>query len=84
MERPKQLKPVAGEEFWTNVINKLKEERKAMLYSNLNNTKAILLDDMTVGIKFLNGLNSFGKAVIEKTENMNELKNWYLWNVAKK
>lgn len=74
VERPKQLKPVAGEEFWTNVINKLKEERKAMLYSNLNNTKAILLDDMTVGIKFLNGLNSFGKAVIEKTENMNELK----------
>lgn len=74
VERSKQLKPVAGEGFWTNVINKLKEERKAMLYSNLNNTKAILLDDMTVGIKFLNGLNSFGKAVIEKTENMNELK----------
>ena len=63
-----------SENFWTNVINKLKEERKAMLFSNLNNTKAILLDDMTVGIQFANGLNSFGKAVIERPENMTELK----------
>lgn len=29
---------------------------------------------MTVGIQFLNGLNSFGRAVIERPENMNELK----------
>lgn len=63
-----------SEDFWKNVIEKLKEERKAMLYSNLNNTKAVMLDDMTVGIEFLNGLNSFGRAVIERTENMNELK----------
>ncbi len=61
-------------DFWANVIDKLKEERKAMLFSNLNNTKAVLLDDMTVGIQFANGLNSFGKAVIERPENMNELK----------
>ena len=61
-------------DFWKNVIDKLKEERKAMLYSNLSNTRAILLDDMTVGIEFLGGLTSFGKAVIERPENMNELK----------
>lgn len=60
--------------FWPNVINKLKEERKAMLFSNLNNTSAVMLDDMTVGIQFANGLNSFGRAVIERPENMNELK----------
>ena len=65
---------VNSAEFWPNVINRLKEERKAMLFSNLNNTKAVLLDDMTVGIQFLNGLNSFGRAVIERPENMNELK----------
>ena len=29
---------------------------------------------MTVGIEFVNGLNSFGRAVIEKSDNMNELK----------
>ena len=60
--------------FWPNVINRLKEERKAMLFSNLNNTNAVMLDDMTVGIQFTNGLNSFGRAVIERLENMNELK----------
>ena len=64
----------ANANFWPNVINKLKEERKAMLFSNLNNTSAVMLDDMTVGIQFANGLNSFGRAVIERPENMNELK----------
>ena len=67
-------KDIKGEDFWNNVIEKLKEERKAVLYSNLVNTKAELLDDMTVGIHFLSGLNSFGKAVIERPENINELK----------
>ena len=37
----------ANANFWPNVINKLKEERKAMLFSNLNNTSAVMLDDMT-------------------------------------
>lgn len=61
-------------DFWGNVINSLKEQRMPMLYSNLLNTKAILLDDMTVGIEFPNGLNSFGRGVIERPENMAELK----------
>ena len=66
--------PSNNVDFWPNVINKLKEERKAMLFSNLNNTTAVMIDDMTVGIQFTNGLNSFGKAVVERPENMNELK----------
>ena len=69
-----ETKSASGGNFWPNVINKLKEERKAMLFSNLNNTNAVMLDDMTVGIQFANGLNSFGRAVIERPENMNELK----------
>lgn len=60
--------------FWENVINTLKEERKPMLYSNLMNTRGVLIDDMTFGIQFPNGLNSFGKSIIEKPENMSELK----------
>jgi DNA polymerase-3 subunit gamma/tau len=48
-----------GEPFWSKVIDNLKEERMPMLYSNLMNTKAKILDDMTVGIEFPNGLNSF-------------------------
>ena len=45
-----------------------------MLYSNLVNAKGVLLDDMTLGIEFENGLNSFGRGVIERPENMAELK----------
>lgn len=60
--------------FWENVINTLKEERQPMLYSNLMNTRGVLIDDMTFGIQFPNGLNSFGKSIIEKPENMSELK----------
>lgn len=60
--------------FWGEVIDTLKEERKPMLYSNLLNTKGVLVDDMTFGIEFPNGLNSFGRSVIERPENMAELK----------
>lgn len=61
-------------DFWQNIINTLKEERMPMLYSNLVNAKGVLLDDMTLGIEFENGLNSFGRGVIERPENMAELK----------
>lgn len=45
-----------------------------MLYSNLVNTKGVVIDDMTFGIEFPNGLTSFGKSIIERPENMTELK----------
>ena len=61
-------------DFWGKVIDSLKAERQPMLYSNLLNTKGVILDDMTFGIQFPNGLNSFGKSIIEKPENMSELK----------
>lgn len=79
-EKPKASAPQTPvskanvQSFWGDVINTLKEERKPMLYSNLLNTRGILIDDMTFGIEFPNGLNSFGKSVIEKPENMAELK----------
>lgn len=44
-----------------------------MLYTNLLNTKATQLNDMTVGIEFLNGMTAFGKTVLEKPENKNEI-----------
>ena len=63
-----------SEVFWSAVIDKLKEERMPMLYSNLINTKGVMIDDMTFGIEVPNGLNSFGRSVIEKPENMAELR----------
>ena len=44
-----------------------------MLYANLINTVAKPINDMTVGIEFKSGLNSFRKELLEKPENKNEL-----------
>ena len=44
-----------------------------MLFSNLLKAKAIELNDMTVGISFPDGINAFGKSILEKPENINEL-----------
>ena len=44
-----------------------------MLYTNLLNTKLTQINDLFVGIEFVNGLNPFGKTILEKPENMNDL-----------
>ena len=36
-----------------------------MLYTNLLNTNAVEIDDMTVGIEFPKGITPFGKTVLE-------------------
>lgn len=59
--------------FWPKVIESLKEQRKMMLVSNLMNTVATELNDMTVGIVFQNGLTPFVKSIMEKPENIQEL-----------
>lgn len=58
---------------WPNVINRLKTQGKVMLYANLINTEAITANDMTVVIRFNNGLNSFREELLKKPENMNIL-----------
>ena len=63
--------PISKE--WPNVLNDLKSNGKIMLYTNLINTNAVELNDMTIGIEFPNGINSFGKTVLEKSENRTEL-----------
>ena len=73
-KKTEPTKTEKSNDFWVNVINQLKEARKPMLYSNLINSRGIILDDMTVGIEFPNGLNSFGRSIIEKNENMEELR----------
>ena len=72
---PQTQQPVGkSSAFWPKVIEELKKERKPMLYSNLINTNGVEIDDMTFGIEFPNGLNSFGKSIIEQPENMEILK----------
>lgn len=59
--------------YWPTVIEDLKKQGKVMLYTNLINTTAKEINDMTLGIEFPNGLTAFGKTVLEKPENMQAL-----------
>ena len=62
-------------QYWQDVINNLKKNGKIMLYTNLLNTNAIEINDMTVGIEFPKGLTPFGRTVLEKVENKTEISN---------
>lgn len=64
-----------SEEYWPEIVNNLKQNGKIVLYTNLINTKAVELNDMTVGIQFPNGMTSFGKTVLEKQDNIREITN---------
>ena len=58
---------------WNVILDKLKQNGKIMLYTNLLNSKAIELNDMTIGIELNNGITTFGKKIIETPENLKEL-----------
>ena len=73
-ESQKPTTELKGPSSWSNVINQLKASGKVMLFTNLMNSRAVELNDMTIGIEFPNGLTSFGKTILEKSENMNELR----------
>ncbi len=60
---------------WPKIVSDLKQNGKIVLYTNLMNTKAEQINDETVEIKFKNGITAFGKAVLEKQENVNEISN---------
>lgn len=60
---------------WPKIVNDLRQNGKIVLYTNLMNTKAEQINDSTVEIKFKNGMTSFGKAVLEKQENIKEISN---------
>ena len=62
-------------EYWPQILQDLKQNGKIVLYTNLLDTQAREINDMTVGIEFPNGLTSFGKTVLEKQENIKELTN---------
>ena len=76
-KKPKiEPKPIlVGEELknWPEIINKIKQSGKISVYTNLLNSKATQVNDMTVGITFPNGLTRFGKSILEQSENMNEI-----------
>lgn len=60
---------------WPKIVNDLKQNGKIVLYTNLVNTSAEQINDKIVGIKFPRGMTAFGKAVLEKQENIREISN---------
>ena len=60
---------------WPKIVNDLKQNGKIVLYTNLINTNAEQINDATVEIKFKKGITAFGKAVLEKQENVKEISN---------
>ena len=64
---------IKGLDFWPKVIDDLKKSGKILVATNLLNTKLIVINDMTIGIIFSNGLTPFVKTVLEKPENLTEL-----------
>ena len=77
--KPAATKPVSSAkqgpitQEWPNILNDFKNNGKIMLYTNLLNTNAVEINDMTIGIEFPNGMTPFGKTVLERPENKNEL-----------
>ena len=70
----KNVEPVGKKvEGWGKLVSGLKESGKIMLYTNLMNTTATEINDMTVGIVFKNGITPFGKSILDKPESVNEL-----------
>ena len=85
-EKPKEVKRQASKPVqdiklssgttitnWQSVLNDLKKQGKVMLYANLVNTEAVEVNDMTVAIRFYNGLNDFRERLLKQPENMNLL-----------
>ena len=65
--------PNKAEEFWPEIVSDLKQNGKIVLYTNLINTKAVELNDMTIGIEFPKELTPFGKTILEIQENIREI-----------
>ena len=55
--------------YWQNVLDKIKQTGKVMIYTNLIGTNAIQINDMTVGIEFPGKITEFAKKILEEHEN---------------
>ncbi|MCI8482310.1 MAG: DNA polymerase III subunit gamma/tau [Clostridia bacterium] len=64
---------LTSEQYWAKVVEQLKNSGKMILYSNLVNTKAKQKDDLTIEVIFPNGLTKFGRDLLQKPENIQEI-----------
>lgn len=68
-----QTSDLKSQEFWPNILQQLKASGKVMIYANLINSRAVELNDMTIGIEFSNKINDFSRKLLEKDENRREI-----------
>ncbi|MCI8999913.1 MAG: DNA polymerase III subunit gamma/tau [Clostridia bacterium] len=67
------IENLTSEQYWPKVIEQLKQTGKMVLYSNMINTKAKQKDDLTLEVIFPNGITKFGKDLLQRPENMQEI-----------
>ena len=60
-------------EGWSKILMDFKQAGKIMLYTNLMNTQAYIINEITVGIEFTKGMTPFVKGIMEKPETIQEL-----------
>ena len=60
-------------QYWNTVVDNFKQTGKIMIYTNLLETNAVEINDMTIGIEFPKGMTDFGKTVLENPENKTEI-----------
>ena len=58
---------------WNKILENLRKNGKMIIYTNLINTTARRINDITLGVEFKNKLTDFGKKVLEQTDNRKEL-----------
>ena len=75
MDMVKDIQLIDRKELREGDLVFFKNNGKIMLYTNLLNTNAVEINDMTVGIEFPKGITPFGKTVLEKPENKTEISN---------
>ncbi len=73
IEKKQNITNAKKVENWANVLNTLKTSGKMVLYTNLLNTTAKEINDMTIGIVFHTQPTAFGKTVLEQIDNRKEL-----------
>ena len=55
--------------YWSAVLDKIKQNGKIMIYTNLIGTRGVKLDDMTIGIEFPSKLSEFASKVLNEYDN---------------
>lgn len=68
---------ITSENYWQEILKELKQMGQMILYSDLINTKAKQVNDMTVEIIFINGLVSVVKEKVEKSNELKKLISMY-------